>query len=106
MGVTGGCRRTEGRVVYVDAANGGPWDGRSWATAFRGIHEGLDAAEALVAGADARPQVWVARGIYKPSARGDRDAAFRLRRGVDLFGGFRATRRRRSSAIGGRTRRC
>jgi predicted outer membrane repeat protein len=76
-------------IVYVDAANeGGPWDGHSWATAFGGIHEGLDAAEAMVATAAVRPQVWVARGIYKPSSGADRDATFRLRRGVDLIGGF------------------
>ena len=43
----------------------------------------------MVAEATARPQVWVARGIYKPSAGADRDATFRLRRGVDLIGGFR-----------------
>ena len=77
-------------IVYVDAANeAGPWDGHSWETAYRGIHEGLDAAEALVATAAARPQVWVARGLYKPTAGGDREAAFRLRRGVDLVGCFR-----------------
>ena len=79
----------EDHIVFVDAVNReGPWDGRSWATAFVVLHDGLDAAEAMVAGAGARPQVWVARGIYRPSAGVDREAAFRLRRGVDLVGGF------------------
>ena len=78
-------------IVRVNAANeSGPWDGRSWETAFRSLHDGLDAAEALVADGGARPQVWVARGVYKPSLDGDRAAAFRLRSGVDLFGGFRS----------------
>jgi len=72
-------------IVYVDAGNeAGRWDGRSWATAFREVREGLHAAEALVAEADARLQVWPARGVYKPTAAADRSAAFRLRRGVDL----------------------
>ncbi len=78
------------RIVRVNAANdAGPWDGRSWATAFRSVHDGLDAAEALVPEGGARPQVWVARGVYKPTAGADRSAAFRLRSGVDLCGGFR-----------------
>jgi len=77
-------------IVHVDAANQeGPWDGLSWATAFADIHGGLDAAEPMVADTDARPQVWVARGTYKPSAGADREATFRLRSGVDLVGGFR-----------------
>ena len=69
-----------GHIVYVDAARKtGPWDGRSWPTAFRRVQEGLDAAAALVAEAAARPQVWVARGLYKPAENADRAAAFRLR---------------------------
>ena len=77
-------------IVYVDAGNeAGPWDGRSWPTAFRGVQDALDAAEELARSApEPRPEVWVARGVYKPSETGDRDAAFRLRSGVDLYGGF------------------
>ena len=77
-------------IVYVDAASEADRrDGRSWATALRNVHEGLAAAEALVAEGGARPQVWVARGVYKPTAGTDRSAAFLLRSGVDLCGGFR-----------------
>ncbi len=37
-----------GRVVYVAAVNEvGPWDGRTWQTAFRDVQEGLDAAVRL-----------------------------------------------------------
>ena len=93
-------------ILYVDWANAtGPWDGLAWATAFRRLQEGLDAAaeiaaaaagsprakRAQLAPAAARPQVWVARGLYKPTERGDREAAFRLRSGVDLYGGFAGT---------------
>jgi predicted outer membrane repeat protein len=87
-------------VVHVDGATEtGPWDGLSWPTAFRRVQEGLDAAAELAAAearpprtpAAARPQVWVARGLYKPSEDGDRTAAFRLRSGVDLYGGFAGT---------------
>jgi predicted outer membrane repeat protein len=82
---------TEGvHIVRVDAANQmGPWDGRTWATAFSSLHDGLDAAEAMVGEVSARPQVWVAGGVYKPDWDGDRTAAFRLRASVDLYGGFR-----------------
>ncbi|MBE0529169.1 MAG: hypothetical protein IH629_08220, partial [Thermoleophilia bacterium] len=83
-------RREMAHIVYVGAGNeAGRWDGCSWATAFQEVWEGLDAAEALVAEGGARPQGWVARGVYKPTAAADRSAAFRLRRGVDLYGGFR-----------------
>ena len=79
-----------GHIVHVDAKNAeGPGDGRCWAAAFRDLHEALDAAEALARSApEPRPEVWVAAGVYRPSETGDRDAAFRLRSGVDLYGGF------------------
>jgi len=76
---------TGGRVLRVAAANTrGPWDGRSWKTAFRRIQDAL---------APARPgdEVWVAKGTYLTSRRGDRSASFRLEPRVSLFGGFAGT---------------
>ena len=50
-------------VVFVDAANtAGPWDGRSWATAFADLQEALRVAYKGSA------EVWVAAGVY-PTTR-------------------------------------
>ena len=79
-------------VVYVNADNvAGRQDGRSWATAFASLQEAIDAAAA--AGGD---EVWVAAGTYRPSGEADRAAAFYLRRGVELYGGFRGTEKSRA----------
>ncbi|MCP4327446.1 MAG: DUF1565 domain-containing protein [Alphaproteobacteria bacterium] len=68
--------------VYVDAAsNAADPDGSSWASAFRDLQSGIDAA------AERAGSVWLAAGIYTP--RGDgRHAAFRLKPGVAVYGGF------------------
>ena len=51
-------------VVYVDADSTAITpNGLSWATAFRNVQEGLDAAFALGGG-----QVWVAEGTYSPTS--------------------------------------
>jgi hypothetical protein len=73
-------------VVHVDGNNAtGPWDGKSWGTAFRGVQEGLDAA------GGAGGEVWVAEGTYKPTSTDDRSVSIRLRPGVALYGGFAGT---------------
>ncbi|MFC2046413.1 hypothetical protein ACFLTC_02700 [Chloroflexota bacterium] len=74
-------------VVYVSIENArGPWNGESWATPYRTVQEGLDAAAAAGGG-----EVWVAKGLYKPTDTRDRTAAIRLKPGVALFGGFAGT---------------
>lgn len=73
-------------TIYVDddAAYGG--DGTSWASAFRDLATGLEAAAdsgGLVT------EVWVADGAYRPAGyNGDRTASFELPSGVGLYGGF------------------
>lgn len=68
-------------VVYVSAAAAGEQDGKSWATAYRSLQDGIDHAWRCGG------EVWVAAGTYKP---GDgRSAALQLRYGVALYGGFR-----------------
>jgi hypothetical protein len=80
-------------VVFVDGRNtGGPWDGRSWATAYRTVQEGLhNAGLRADLPTGARAEIWVASGTYKPTDSEDRSAAFRLVPGVDLYGGFSGT---------------
>lgn len=74
-------------VVYVDIDNAaGPWDGKSWATAYKTVQEGIDTAEKAGGG-----DVWVAEGIYKPTSAADRTGSFQLKSGVALYGGFKGT---------------
>jgi hypothetical protein len=61
-------------VIYVNAsASGQIYDGTSWATAFRTIQEGINAA---IRG----QEVWVARGTYVENIV--------MKDGVGLYGGF------------------
>jgi hypothetical protein len=70
------------QVIYVDVDAQGLGDGSSWADA----HTDLQAA---LQGTGPSTQVWVAEGTYRPAgAGGGTAAAFSLRPGVKLFGGF------------------
>ncbi|MCK4723846.1 MAG: hypothetical protein KAT75_11095, partial [Dehalococcoidia bacterium] len=70
--------------VLVDIDNvAGPWDGKSWATAYQNVQEGLDEAERTGG------EVWMAEGTYKPTSTSDRAISFQLKSGVGLYGGFK-----------------
>ena len=77
-----------GTVHYVDADATGANNGSSWADAFIELQPALDAA---VSG----DQIWVAAGIYKPTAEhggtGDRYRSFQMVNGVAIYGGFAGT---------------
>jgi hypothetical protein len=81
-------RRTEGAVVFVDAnLTTGANNGASWADAFRG-RLGLAAAIASVP-SGSESEVWIANGLYAPTAAGgDRELSFQMKSGVVLLGGF------------------
>ncbi|UCC29868.1 MAG: S8 family serine peptidase [Phycisphaerales bacterium] len=75
-------------VMYVDddASEGG--DGTSWSTAYKYLQDALATA---ISG----HLIHVAGGTYRPDAGeaetvipGDRDATFRLIRGIELYGGY------------------
>ncbi|HEX71742.1 MAG TPA: immunoglobulin domain-containing protein, partial [Candidatus Hydrogenedentes bacterium] len=79
-------------IVYVDKNATGPENGASWATAFRTIQAGINAAAALPGG----DEVWVAQGVYdevRTEAWGDSGVAgsLVLKDNVQLYGGFRGT---------------
>jgi len=75
-----------GPVIYVNAGNtAGPWDGKSWATAYQDLQQALEAAEKV------RGKLWVAAGTYKPTSTTDRRISFRLRSGIPVYGGFQGT---------------
>ncbi|MGE0482098.1 MAG: right-handed parallel beta-helix repeat-containing protein [Phycisphaerae bacterium] len=68
-------------TVYVNAAATGANDGSSWVDAFTDLGAALRAAQP-------GDQLWVVAGTYRPSAVGDREAAFELRPEVEVYGGF------------------
>ena len=85
-------------VLFVDddAVSGG--DGLSWGSAFDDLQDAL--SQAAVRNADDVTtnnvdQIWIAKGVYKPSAKLDagdaRSASFSLLDGVTLYGGFAGT---------------
>ena len=76
-----------GNVIYVNDDATGANDGTSWADAFNDLQDGFLAAAASV-GSD---EVWVAEGVYKPTAFGDRFASFELPDEVSVLGGFAAS---------------
>ena len=82
------CLAADG-IVYVDARAAGANDGTSWENAYGYLQDALAAAESF----DASLEIRVARGTYRPDngagiLPGDRHAAFDLRGGVILMGGY------------------
>ncbi len=71
----------QGRRVYVDAYATGAGNGTSWQNAFTDLQAALFAAQS-------GDQVWVALGIYKPTEGYNREISFKLKNGVQLYGGF------------------
>jgi hypothetical protein len=81
-------------IVYVTQNGAGTMDGSSWGNALPGT-----SLQTTINTTSTPKQIWVATGIYKPSAAppdifvpagspGTRDQAFSLRNGVQVYGGF------------------
>ncbi len=69
---------------YVHSGAGPGGDGASWAQAFNNLHEALDCACIL-------DEIWVAAGTYTPARPGEpgtRSDSFRMKNGVEIYGGF------------------
>lgn len=77
------------RRLYVDASAGGEDDGTSWADAYLSLQSALSEASDP---ANHVAEIWVAAGVYKPSARLDpydpRSATFVPPAAVRIYGGF------------------
>ena len=69
---------------YVNADATGSNNGQSWENAFQDLNLALNAAQT-------GDSLWVAEGIYIPTASGDRKVSFVLKSGVRLYGGFQGT---------------
>ncbi|UCF16716.1 MAG: protein kinase, partial [Phycisphaerales bacterium] len=68
--------------IYVNATSEGPYDGKTWETAFNDLQDALSIAQQ-------NTEIWVAAGVYVPDrGTGARTASFRLKNGIRLLGGF------------------
>jgi hypothetical protein len=76
-------------TIFVRSTASGANNGTSWTNAFTSLQSALTAA----ASGD---EIWVAAGIYKPTATVDRTMSFALKNGVGVYGGFAGTETMRS----------
>ncbi len=78
-------------VIYVDLTALPAGDGLSWDSAFDTLKEGLGAS---VSG----DEIWVKAGLYQPQlpTAGSNNAAYLLRDGVGIYGGFVGTETQRA----------
>ncbi len=82
------------KIFYVNDDAEGLDDGSSWDNAFRDLQSALSV---LTWSGD---EIWVASGTYTPdigggNIPGDRNATFRLKSGVAVYGGFNGTESKR-----------
>lgn len=79
-----GAHEAAPQTLHVNAAvSGGNDSGDSWTNAMPELRTALASRDPNVT------QIWVARGTYRPAAaNGDREATFRLRSGLAIYGGF------------------
>ncbi|GJM25166.1 MAG: hypothetical protein DHS20C16_15810 [Phycisphaerae bacterium] len=77
----------EGPIIYVDADAVGANLGTDWANAYIDLQSALTVAQnsGLV------EEIWIAEGVYRPTAGDDRSAHFRLIDDVGVYGGFAGT---------------
>jgi hypothetical protein len=67
--------------IYVDQSATGADTGETWADAKTELQDALALSLSGV-------EIWVAEGVYKPTTTAEREAAFALKDGVALYGGF------------------
>ncbi|MBC3787793.1 PKD domain-containing protein [Spirosoma utsteinense] len=73
-------------IRYVSPQGAGSQSGTSWANALPGT-----TLQAAINASSAGNQVWVARGVYKPTAGSDSTKSFTMQPGVAIYGGFVGT---------------
>ena len=75
---------TPSSILYVKANAGGANNGASWADAYNSLQDAL----ANAAQNANITEVWVAAGVYKPTAGTDRNASFVMKNNLAIYGGF------------------
>ncbi len=71
-------------IRFVNHSALGLSDGSSWTNAFTQFQQALAVAQD-------GDEIWVAKGIYKPTSSNDRYARYDLPSGVSVYGGFAGT---------------
>ncbi|WP_345270304.1 choice-of-anchor Q domain-containing protein [Nibrella viscosa] len=80
-----GCLNTLVSRVYVNQAVTASGDGTSWGQAFKTLTEALTAANTYAS----ITEIWVAKGLYKPTSNtANRGASFSMKNNVAIYGGF------------------
>jgi hypothetical protein len=83
----------EGPIIFVDANAVGTNLGTDWTNAYVDLQSALTVAQnsGLV------EEIWIADGVYHPTAGDDREAHFRLIDDVEIYGGFAGTESSRAA---------
>ncbi len=79
----------EAKIFYVNGAYSKPGNGTSWRKAFHSLQSALKAAKD-------GDEIWIAAGVYKPTRKASRQASFKPRLGVSLYGGFKGIEKQRT----------
>ncbi|MES2520540.1 MAG: choice-of-anchor Q domain-containing protein [Bacteroidota bacterium] len=79
--------------IFVDISkmNNSTQDGVSWATALGSLQKGLDQARTAISLGFFPLEVWVAKGLYKPTTTTTRTIYFNMPNNVKVYGGFAGT---------------
>ena len=72
-------------ILYVNEKATGSNTGVSWVNAMRSLKEAVNKACPNVT------QIWVAKGIYKPTTNNSRDSSFVMKNNLTIYGGFTGT---------------
>jgi predicted outer membrane repeat protein len=70
-------------VCYVSAGAAGTHSGMSWSTAYADLQSALTNL--------ACTEIWVGKGVYKPTTGTDRTVSFVIKPGTAIYGGFAGT---------------
>lgn len=81
-------------IIYVQANGSGSMNGSSWSNAYPGT-----ALQTAINSAGSGDEVWVACGTYYPTSGSSRTAAFSMKAGVGIYGGFQGTETTRSQRV-------
>ena len=78
------------QTCFVDNTAAGANSGRSWTDAFIDLQSALSTAGCS--------EIWVAKGVYKPTAGNDQTISFTIPAGTAVYGGFAGNETMRSAS--------